>query len=50
MQRRPSPCSAFPSRTWLGLLMIIVFAVNLNWLPAGGDVRSEDRSATSSTC
>ena len=23
---------------WLGLLMIIVFAVNLNWLPAGGYV------------
>src|SRR4029450_3090301 len=23
---------------WLGLLMIIVFAVNLNWLPAGGSV------------
>jgi peptide/nickel transport system permease protein len=23
---------------WLGLLMIVVFAVNLNWLPAGGYV------------
>ena len=25
---------------WLGLLMIIVFAVNLDWLPAGGASRS----------
>jgi peptide/nickel transport system permease protein len=27
---------------WLGLLMIIVFAVNLNWLPAGGYVSFRD--------
>jgi peptide/nickel transport system permease protein len=27
---------------WLGLLMIIVFAVNLNWLPAGGYVSFQD--------
>jgi peptide/nickel transport system permease protein len=27
---------------WLGLLMIIAFAVNLNWLPAGGYVSFRD--------
>jgi peptide/nickel transport system permease protein len=27
---------------WLGLLLIIVFAVNLNWLPAGGYVSFRD--------
>ena len=27
---------------WLGLLMILVFAVNLNWLPAGGYVSFQE--------